>query len=65
VGSFKAHCPGCTWTTPSILTGGTMERTINGDSSQLLDSMDVQVGGDVEIDWQRSNLPLQQITPPN
>ncbi|MFK7957200.1 MAG: hypothetical protein AB8B96_13980 [Lysobacterales bacterium] len=63
--SFKAHCPGCTWTPVSILNGGTMERTLNADGSALLNALDVQVNEDVSIQWNRSNLPLQQITPPN
>ncbi len=63
--SFKAHCPGCTWTPVSILNGGTMERTLNADGSALLDALDVRVDDDVTIEWNRSGLPLQQITPPN
>ncbi|MEM9531268.1 MAG: trypsin-like peptidase domain-containing protein [Pseudomonadota bacterium] len=61
--SFKAHCPGCAWTPPVILPDGSMTRTFNADGSMLLNSLDVQVDGEVTIDWQRGNLPLQQIVP--
>ncbi|MEM9530917.1 MAG: PKD domain-containing protein [Pseudomonadota bacterium] len=62
--SFKVHCPGCAWTSPAILNGGTLTRTLNADGSATLDNLDVSIEGEVQIDWERTNLPLQQVTPP-
>ncbi len=61
--SFKAHCPGCVWTPAQIIPGGTMSRTLSSDGSMVLDSMDVSIQGEVNIEWQRSNLPMIQIVP--
>ncbi len=63
LGSFKAHCPGCVWTPAQILLGGTMSRTLNPDGTSVLDAMDVLIEGEVNIDWERTNLPLIQILP--
>lgn len=63
LGSFKAHCPGCVWTPAQILPGGTMSRTLNPDGTSVLDAMDVLIEGEVNIDWERTNLPLIQILP--
>ncbi|MDJ0654220.1 MAG: PKD domain-containing protein [Xanthomonadales bacterium] len=63
VSSARAHCPGCVWTPVELIPGGTMTRTLNGDGSSVLDSLDVSIQSPIRVEWQRSNLPLQQILP--
>ncbi len=60
-----AHCPGCTWTAvDGFREGGEVTFRPRSDGGFDFDST-ISVEGQVPVEWNRDDLPLQQISPDN
>jgi hypothetical protein len=64
VSAFEVNCPFCVWIPPTETSAGDFSRTFNNNGSAVL-NIDAMLPGPTPIDWQRQNLPVVGLNPPD